>query len=1112
MSESAFLLKSPRFDIDEEPGDSHSSSGQQWVGAFERVLGDRESLASERPSRPAAKQVPSSHPLIGARDARSLSTRPAGLEEPTNDLARSNAASRAGSSHSSSHGSPSLRGVPSSEASVTDTLRDQTQTSTHSEANYSGGTLTRFRTNSSSGSVSLVSLPPSSAASTQNASSNTSYGTSLHPHGKPAPVSLHIGPPQLRDTAELRVHSQGPECISVNVQDCLRFERSYINHAPCVHHIMVTNRSSDRCAVVRLESDLRQGLTFMRRKRSSPQNEFEPVAWPSNSFHWASNGGFIPANLRGWRHVLANLESADSFILDPQQTTKVYVVLRPTDFVEEAEALRSNGSWPYRMTASTSKQVISSKHTDLLASPIPHLPRPDDGIITSPVSTPAAFGDQQGTFSAAASDQDSSGSGTEDLGLTSPRSAPEMHASKMASRTQTARPLHPAFGLRGIITASSWLLPFLASEDDAAAESNTANGTKSTQPSASSSALASSRPASTYGSQAASTSAASSVISALRSQPEDRDVQKIRIPVAAQCCRPLIDAAVASVTPLDLNSSSTQTSSGSAIYLDFGDVIVGHSQSHTLTLRNLSEIDCFCQIKLEDADNMLQTPPVSLTDADTDETVPSVWAGDQESLSYNPLILGRLASKQIKVLLKPQEPCRDYEQVLTITSLHNTANSIRVVIRANMLGTAKDDALSVLSGDYLDFGDCYGGHWTKQLLVLKNNADVLLDVSFGVQQGYQVMFQLAELAPQAEDDTPDQEELPPNSHLSDISLSSASTDDHSRMSSAADSSSAGLDGASSAYDYSRQSDHGGEQAATASELAKTPTHHAHVPKGSAALEPPALELPAANNCEDLLRGRRGSANTDEDGWMHPPLRPRQVRDPTRRYVRSPILLRNHLPVPCPSLEQQSPRVLAWARRLISISWIASIPADRSRSSQQPATLTKRASPPTHTVRIRPDTCRGTPRTAVLPSRIAMTRRDRCDLSTRLCHRTAVPVFTRLPHPTLDLRAPQVGSSTATPPVQPSQVCATSSTHRAISSKSLCCGLVANTACSSLTALSASRGMRTSAAVVWSRRRSGSRSTTPARGLPTCEVVEVVKGGLWFATAELAPHSSRSLQR
>lgn len=863
MSDGTYQLKSPRFDVDEEPGDSHSS-GQRWVGAFERVLGDRESLALERSSKPSVKQVPSTNPVIGARDNRSLPNRLSAPEDSVSEPTRSTAASRAGSSHSSSQGSPPLRSTATSEipaiqqtSVVGNSPFDQPQASSSSETSYNGGGLTRFRTNSSSGSF---SLPPSSVASTQNASSSTSYGASLQPRTKQAPTFAHIVPPQLHDTAELRVHSQGPAIVSVNVQDCLRFERSYINHAPCVHHVMVTNHSSDRSALVRLESDLRQGLTFMRRKRSS-RNEFEPIAWPSNSFNWAKNGGFIPENLRGWRHVLANLENAESFILDPQQTTKVYVVLRPVDFADEAEAERSNSAWLYGTPSSPQSQAAAIQYGDLLTSPAPPSGRLDHSIAASPVSTPAAFGDQRDSFSATASDQDSDAAGAEELGLTSPRSAPELRGSRIPSRTQTARPFHSAFGLRGTITVSSWTLAVADGEGDV--QSSTLAPSSS-----SASASTSSKPASTFDSQAASNSAASSAVSAPKSQPDDRDVQKIRIPVAAQCCKPLIDAAIATQAQLEFHAS-TQTSHSSAIYLDFGDVIVGHSHSQTLTLRNLSEIDCFCQVKLEEADNMLQTPPISLTEAETDEAIPSVWAGDQESLSYDPLVLARLESKQIKISLKPQEPCRDYEQILTITSLHNTANSIRVVIRANMLGTAKDDALSVLSGDYLDFGDCYGGHWTKQLLVLKNNADVLLDVSFGVQKGFQVMFQLAELAPQAEEDSLEQEELPPSAHISELSLSSASTDDRSLMSSVGDSGSGGFgaDGASSAYEYGRQSDAGGEHGATNSELAKTPTHHAHVPKGSAALEPPALELPAADGSDacDLLRGHRGSAQTDEDG-------------------------------------------------------------------------------------------------------------------------------------------------------------------------------------------------------------------------------------------------------
>lgn len=872
MSDTAFALKSPRFDIEEEPGDSHTSCGHQWVGAFERVLGDRQSMAAERPSRPPAKSVASNNTIVQTRDARSLSAHPPLHDERASESSRSTTVSRAGSSHSSGPTSPSLRDPASSEAlslpppsaDLPPALANQP---TSSEAEYNGGALRRFRTNSSSGSVSLISLPPSSAASTTNAS-NTSYGASLQPRLKPAPSPLHVGAPQLGDTVDLRVLSQGPDHVSVNLQDCLRFEQTYINHAPSVHHVMITNHSSDHSAIVRLESDLRPGLTFMRRKRSAPQNQFEPEAWPSNSIAWARKGGFVPANLRGWRHVLANLENADSFILEPSQTTKVYVVLRPADFVEEAEAIQCNTGWPYRVPPSPSTQATSRKPSEYAASSALHPSRADLVNATSPVSTPAAFLEQQqGSFSAAVSDQESTGSAAEELGLTSPRSAPELHGSIAASRANTSRPLYPAFGLRGTITLSSWTIPRHDGDDEASVDQARSLSHKSAQASSSASNPSSSRPVSSYGAPAAaSASVASSTASALRSQPDEREVQRIRIPVAAQCCRPFIDAAIASATLPP--HASAQTSHSAAIYLDFGDVIVGQSHAQILTLRNLAEIDCFCQVKLEEADNMLQTPPVHLTSADNDETVPSVWAAEQENAAYEPLVLPRLESKQIKISLKPQEPCRDYEQVLTITSLHNSANSIRVVIRANMLGTAKDDALAVLSGDYLDFGDCYGGHWTKQLLVLKNNADVLLDVSFGVQKGYEVMFQLAELAPQGEDEATDQDEVPPSSHVSEISISSASTGDRSRIS-AADSSSAGFgaDAASSAYEHSRQSEAGGEHHATTSDFAKTPTHYAQVPQGPAGLEPPKLELPVADNTAacDMLRGRRGSAQTDEDG-------------------------------------------------------------------------------------------------------------------------------------------------------------------------------------------------------------------------------------------------------
>ncbi|PWY99463.1 hypothetical protein BCV70DRAFT_162624 [Testicularia cyperi] len=894
-SDKPYTALSPRFDIDEEPGDLHDGVRQPWIGAFERVLGDQESLAHDRPTRAAAKAVLPTNPVIGASDSRpprrSMNDEPAAsgshaaasLSGSTGDNARSTAASVASSSsaHSSGHSSPALRGTPA-DVSLLKPVFDEGLSARSLPLSLDGETseapLQRYRTNSSNGSASVTSLPPSSVASTHNASSYTSTGQALsqtgtgkllgHSQPQQHAFQLHVGPPNMLENNDLRLEMHGPSHISVSVQDCLRFEQSYVNHAPCIHHVKVSNRHSDQSVIVRLESDLRHGMSFMRRKRSAPKNEFDPVAWPSNSVAWASKGGFVPANLRGWRHVIANLENADSFILDPHQSTNVYVVLRPGEFVDEAEADRL-ANWPFRAPPSPTASSMGRLEPTTLSSADATSPLQHAISTSSSVSTPAAIpeGGRGNLGVAAGSDHDSVGmSGTESA-LASPRSAPELHAHR-PSRPKTPRPLHTAFGLRGAISVSVWALPNLESEFGSADAAVLTEALHATSSGHSQASAPPSRPASFYSSHVPSSSTASSSVSALRNMPDEREIQRIRIPVVAQCCRPFIDAAIASMPVSD----AAQSGSSAVIELDFGDVIVGQSHSQTLALRNLSEIDGFCQIRLEEADNMLQSPPIRLLDADSGDSVPSVWAGDQESTAYNPLSLLPLESKRLQISLTPQEPCRDYEQILTITSLHDTSNSIRVVIRANMLGTAKDDALTVLSGDYLDFGDCYGGHWTKQLLVLKNSADVLLDVSFGIQKGYEVMFQLAELAPQAEDEAREQDDIPPSALSSDLTLSSSSEDDRSRLSVSHAESSAGN---SHLIASSRQSEASYDQGGAGSEMAKTPTWRAQNPAADGQGEPPKLDLSDAqssvNSSRPCSRGRLGkgtdadSDENDEDG-------------------------------------------------------------------------------------------------------------------------------------------------------------------------------------------------------------------------------------------------------
>ncbi|KAI3626708.1 hypothetical protein CBS14141_000709 [Malassezia furfur] len=143
------------------------------------------------------------------------------------------------------------------------------------------------------------------------------------------------------------------------------------------------------------------------------------------------------------------------------------------------------------------------------------------------------------------------------------------------------------------------------------------------------------------------------------------------------------------------------------LVLDVGDVVVGESVSRTLHLTNRSAIECFAQFQRQDED---------------------------------------------------AEDARD-PLALTLVNLHAQSESVRVLIRANILGATSDEALAILNACPLDFGDCCGGQWTRQLLILKNTADVPLDVRFQADKDVEVTFQLADLA-QARDTTDDDGEGP----------------------------------------------------------------------------------------------------------------------------------------------------------------------------------------------------------------------------------------------------------------------------------------------------------------------------------------------------------------
>ncbi|EPQ31126.1 uncharacterized protein PFL1_01315 [Pseudozyma flocculosa PF-1] len=604
----------------------------------------------------------------------------------------------------------------------------------------------------------------------------------------------------------------GPALITISPSDTLVFDQAYANHAPCVHRLTICNQDAEHSVLVRMDTNLSQGLSFMRRKRSAPKNDFEPCAWPTNSLTWARRGGLSPQNLRGWRHVIANLENASSFVLNPGASTTLYVMFRPMAFTTDGEgdqlqslAFKSPPSPAFQQTPRFERAL-----DDSLAS------RTDASALTStsPVSTPAALGEQHDPFGKEEAERNPLETGNEAI-LASPRSAPELCAAAKPERMVLgAKPQFSTFDVRGSITARAWSLP--------RAEAPFADDALVDTPFSGLSSAASSRPASFYGSVQSSTTAATSSSFSL---PDEGTGQSKTMLVSARCCRPSIDAILHS-------SEITSTSGNSLIEIDFGDALVGQAYNRTLVLRNNSEIDCICQATMEEARNMLQARPITLLSADDGSPLPMVSA-DDDSVTHDPFGLLPRTTRAVELRLAPQEPCKDYEQVITFTNLHDSANAIRVVVRANILGVAKDDSLAVLSGDILDFGDCYGGHWTRQLLVLKNTADVLLDVQFGAPRGIDMTFQLAELAPQADEEAIEDEQLPPSSVASDISIPS-SGDVGSHFSSALDSSSA------ISLDPAGGPGVGLEPSATYSELAKTPTHYAQATPAEA--DPPKLEL------------------------------------------------------------------------------------------------------------------------------------------------------------------------------------------------------------------------------------------------------------------------------
>lgn len=319
--------------------------------------------------------------------------------------------------------------------------------------------------------------------------------------------------------------------------------------------------------------------------------------------------------------------------------------------------------------------------------------------------------------------------------------------------------------------------------------------------------------------------------------------QTLELPVLLRYCQPQLALNIRQ--PFELSgpesdsARSITTNRQGLVVVDFGDVVLGRCVSTELNLMNQSDIDCFWQARQDGSLRSEGRRTISLSNFVTGEpraTVNTHEGGSQ----YQPQILAPDQHEQMKLLLDSIQfgAAGDIEEMLTITNLHNTSNAIRLLVRANIVPD-KPSPLGVFSGDRLDFGDCCGGQWTRQLLVLRNTGDHALDVNLFAQRGFEVLFQYARLA----DESEEIEEI-------SVGATAASSDkavtfvngeviSHSSRSgsgAASDRESVIL----SSHDPAFES-----HATTAMELIRTPKHHASS-VGHDHFEPPAFDLTSSN--------------------------------------------------------------------------------------------------------------------------------------------------------------------------------------------------------------------------------------------------------------------------
>jgi hypothetical protein len=202
-------------------------------------------------------------------------------------------------------------------------------------------------------------------------------------------------------------------------------------------------------------------------------------------------------------------------------------------------------------------------------------------------------------------------------------------------------------------------------------------------------------------------------------------IQQISVPFHATACRSFF-------------TLSACGHDDSSVCFDFGDAVSNETYIREFNIINQSDIELFWA--LDDPDGYLSglrsDPHLVLVDVEKGH-----WIGTHANDWPRPAPIPSYGSRKIRLAFR-SGIAREVDFEFALENLQDSRNSIQVQVRASVASSKRDESLVVMAGQSLDFGDCVAGAWSRQLFVLKNVSESLMDVSFVAEPGYEVTFEL----------------------------------------------------------------------------------------------------------------------------------------------------------------------------------------------------------------------------------------------------------------------------------------------------------------------------------------------------------------------------------